>query len=112
MKRLHWNRRAVELDPLSAEAQFYVGVAALYAGRLEEAAAGFTKALELNPVYPSTMDFLRSASISPSRSRNRPSPKWIANRRSYWRLYGQALAYHALGRKKEADAALAELTRE
>jgi hypothetical protein len=27
-----------------------------------------------------------------------------------WRLYGQALAYHALGRKKESDAALAELT--
>jgi len=25
------------------------------------------------------------------------------------RLYGQALAYHALGRKKESDAALAEL---
>ena len=28
---------------------------------------------------------------------------------AYWRLYGQALAYHTLGRKKEADAALAEL---
>jgi hypothetical protein len=28
----------------------------------------------------------------------------------YWRLYGQALAYHTLGRKKEGDAALAELT--
>ena len=41
------NRRSVELDPLSAEAQFYLGVATLYAGRLEEAAAGFTKALEL-----------------------------------------------------------------
>ena len=27
----------------------------------------------------------------------------------YWRLYGQALAYHALGRKKDSDAALAEL---
>lgn len=25
-----------------------------------------------------------------------------------WRLHGLALAYHALGRKKEADAALAE----
>ena len=25
-----------------------------------------------------------------------------------WRMYGLALAYHALGRKKEADAALAE----
>ena len=25
-----------------------------------------------------------------------------------WRVYGLALAYHALGRKKESDAALAE----
>jgi tetratricopeptide (TPR) repeat protein len=28
-----------------------------------------------------------------------------------WRMYGLALAYHALGRKKEADAALAELVK-
>ncbi len=28
-----------------------------------------------------------------------------------WRRYGLALAYHALGRRKEADAALAEFAR-
>jgi hypothetical protein len=27
----------------------------------------------------------------------------------WWRLHGLALAYHAVGRKKESDAALAEL---
>jgi tetratricopeptide (TPR) repeat protein len=103
------NRRSVELDPLSAEAQLFLGIAALYAGRLEEAAAGFTKALELNPAYPSTRVFLGRVYLAQSHPQEalaemdlEPEP--------YWRLYGQALAYHTLGRKKEADAALAELT--
>jgi TolB-like protein/predicted Ser/Thr protein kinase/Tfp pilus assembly protein PilF len=102
------NRRSVELDPLSAEAQFFIGVAALYAGRLEEAAAGFRKALELNPAYPSTRAFLGRLYLAESHPQEalaemdrEPEP--------YWRLYGQALAYDALGRKKEGDAALAEL---
>jgi len=103
------NRRSVELDPLSAEAQLFLGIAALYAGRLEEAAAGFTKALELNPAYPSTRVFLGRVYLAQSHPQEalaemdlEPEP--------YWRLYGQALAYHTLGRKKESDAALAELT--
>jgi TolB-like protein/Tfp pilus assembly protein PilF len=102
------NRQAVALDPLSAEAQLFLGIAALYAGRLEEAAAGFTKALELNPVYPSTRAFLGRLYLAQSHPQEalaemdrEPEP--------YWRFYGQALAYHALGRKKEADAALTEL---
>jgi eukaryotic-like serine/threonine-protein kinase len=103
------NRRSVELDPLNAEAQLFVGVAALYAGQLHEAAAGFTKALELNPAYPSTRVFLGRLYLAQSHPHEglaemdrEPEP--------YWRLYGQALAYHTLGRKKEGDAALAELT--
>ena len=99
----------MELDPLSAEAQFYLGVTALYAGRLEEAAAGFTKALELNPAYPSTRVFLGRLYLAQSR----PQEALVEMDRepeAYWRLYGQALTYHTLGRKKEADAALTELT--
>jgi tetratricopeptide (TPR) repeat protein len=61
------NRRSVELDPLSAEAQYVLGVAALYAGRLEEAGAAFTKALELNPAYPSTRVFLGRLYLAQSR---------------------------------------------
>jgi tetratricopeptide (TPR) repeat protein len=103
------NRRSVELDPLSAEAQYVLGVAALYAGRLEEAGAAFTKALELNPAYPSTRVFLGRLYLAQSRPEEALAE---INRESepLWRLYGQALAYHTLGRKKEADAALAELT--
>jgi tetratricopeptide (TPR) repeat protein len=101
-------RRSVELDPLNAEAQFFVGVAALYAGRLEEAAVCFRKALELNPAYPSTRVFLGRVYLAQSHPQEALA-EMDREPESYWRLYGQALAHHALGRKKEADAALAEL---
>jgi tetratricopeptide (TPR) repeat protein len=103
------NRRSVELDPLSAEAQLYLGIAALYAGRLEEAAAGFRKALELNPAYPSTRVFLGRLYLAQSHPQEALA-EMDREPEAYWRLYGQALAYHTLGRKKEADAALTELT--
>jgi serine/threonine protein kinase/Tfp pilus assembly protein PilF len=102
------NRRSVELDPLSPETQFYLGVAALYAGRLDEAEAGFTKALQLNPMYPSARIFMGRLHLA----RSRPEQALTETARepeSYWRLYGQALAYHSLGRKAESDGALTEL---
>jgi tetratricopeptide (TPR) repeat protein len=103
------NRRSVGLDPLSAEAQYFVGVAALYAGRLEEAFAGFKAALDLNPAYPSTRVFLGRVHLARSHPQEALAEMELEPE-PYWRLYGQALAYHALGRKKESDAALAELT--
>ena len=101
-------RRSVELDPLSAEAQFFLGVPALYAGRLDEAAASFRKALELNPAYPSARVFLGRFYLAQSHPQQALA-EMDREPEIYWRLYGQALAYHALGRKKEGDAALAEL---
>jgi len=101
--------RSAELDPLSADAQCFLGIAALYAGRLEEAVAGFNKALELNPGYASARVFLGRVYLA----RSHPQEALTEMDREpelYWRLYGQALAHHALGRKKEAEAALAELT--
>ncbi len=101
------NRRAVELDPLSAASSSNRGHNAYDVGRLEEAAAAFKKALELNPgagihtglgkVYLAQSDPQRAL----AEMEREPEP--------FWRLQGQALAYHALGRKKESDAALAEL---
>ena len=103
------NRRSVELDPLNAEAQFFGGVFALYAGRLDEAAASFKKALELNPAYPSTRVFLGRVYLAQSHPEEALA-EMDREPEVYWRLYGQALAYHAMGRKREADAALAEMT--
>jgi len=102
------DRRAVELDPLSVPAHNTLGFAAYYAGRREEAAAALKKALELNPEFPGSHNSLGQVYLAQSHPQEalaemerEPEPEL--------RLQGQALAYHALGRKKESDVALAEL---
>jgi serine/threonine protein kinase/tetratricopeptide (TPR) repeat protein len=102
------DRRAIELDPLSVSAYIYLGEHAYLAGRLEEAAAAVTKALELNPVRPfshTLLGLVYLAQAHPQQAlaevEREPEPDF--------RLFDLALAYHSLGRKKESDAALAEL---
>jgi eukaryotic-like serine/threonine-protein kinase len=102
------DRRAVELDPLNVSAHIYLGEHAYRAGRLEEAAAAFKKALELNPERPFShtgLGMVYLAQAHPQEAlaeiEREPEPDF--------RLFGLALAYHAVGRKKESDAALAEL---
>jgi len=101
------DRRAVELDPLSVATHFNLGLHAYYAGRLEEAAAALKKALELNPDYPAAHTLLGKVYLAQAH----PQEALVEIERETepaWRLRGLALAYHALGRKKESDAALAE----
>jgi len=66
------------------------------------------KSLELNPEYPNSHYDLGQVYLAQAHPQEalaemerEPEPAL--------RLQGQALAYHALGRKKESDAALAEL---
>ena len=102
------DRRAVELDPLSVPAHNTLGLAAYYAGRREEAAAALKKAMELNREFPGSHNSLGQVYLAQAHPQEalaemerEPEPAL--------RLQGQALAYHALGRRKESDAALAEL---
>jgi len=101
------DRRAVALDPLNVSTHIYLGAHAYRAGRLEEAVAAFKKALELNPERPFShvgLGLVYLAQAHPQEAlaemEREPEP--------FWRQFGQALAYHALARKKESDAALAE----
>ncbi len=101
-------RRAVELDALSVPAHHTLGIQAYYAGRLQEAVVALKKALELNPENPAVHTalgrvYLAQAHPQEALAEMEQEPHPIL------RVYGLALAYHALGRKKEADAALAEL---
>jgi TolB-like protein/lipoprotein NlpI len=100
------NRRAIELDPLRVAGHNNLGLHAYYAGRWDEAEAAFRKALELNPQRPYAHFNLGRIYLARSKPeealaemQKEPEPVWGGQ--------GLALAYHALGKKKEADAALA-----
>ena len=101
------DRRAVELDPLRVATRGSLGSDAYSAGRLEEAAADFKKVLELNPESPGAHARLGEVYLAQAHPQEalaeierEPEPTR--------RLFGLALAYHALGRKAAADAALKE----
>ena len=53
-----YGARALELDPLSVAAHWFIGWGAIYAGRYDEAMAHFSKAAELDPNNPWTRWFL------------------------------------------------------
>jgi tetratricopeptide (TPR) repeat protein len=102
------SRRAVELDPLSLTTYNNLGVHASKAGRLDEAEAAWRKALELNPEYPNAHALLGQLDLA--RSNPTAALQEIEREKEpSWRRQGLALVYHALGTKKEADAALREL---
>jgi len=104
---LELGRRAVELDPLRAWSHQAVGLAALDAGRLEEAEKAVRKAVELAPENPDVRGTLVQVYLVQKRPQEALAE--VKRQRELWRrLYGLALAYHALGQKKESDAALAE----
>ena len=105
------SRRAVELDPLSVAAHSSLGFHAYRAGRMKEAAAALKKGLELNPEFPALHAFFGRVYLAQARPKEALA-EMNRETASTWRLYGLALAYHALGRKKEADVALAEYAAE
>jgi TolB-like protein/Flp pilus assembly protein TadD/predicted Ser/Thr protein kinase len=101
------DQRVVELDPLSTAGHFNLGYHALFAGRLAEAEAALRKALELNPEDTGSHNILGQVLLMHSNAAAALEQMEREKLPSGRRL-GLALAYHALGRKKEADAALAE----
>ncbi len=99
-------QRAVELDPLLPAGYYNLGSFEYYAGKLSNAEASFTKALELWPEYPVAHMWLGRVYLAQSKPevalvtiQKEPDPMW--------RTQGLALAYHALGKKREADKTLA-----
>jgi tetratricopeptide (TPR) repeat protein len=108
---LRLGRRAVELDPLGAASHFVHGRQALAAGSLGEAEAAFQKVLELNADFPGGRALLGRVCLE-ARKPEAALQQMEQEKEPLFRRIGLALAYHALGRKSEADAALAELIEE
>jgi eukaryotic-like serine/threonine-protein kinase len=102
------DKRGITLDPLSVSAESNLGMHELYAGRLDEAAAAFRKALELNPDFGSAHAFLGRVELRLGHAAA-ALQEMEREKDPFWRLYGLALAYHAMGERAEADSALREL---
>jgi tetratricopeptide (TPR) repeat protein len=105
---LQLDRRAVELDPLNAESWEFRGETEFSMGQLDEAAAYSKKALELSPdVWPGPI-LLSQIYVVQGRPQNAFAEIELI-RYDPARAFLYAVAYYALGRQKEADAALSEL---
>ena len=104
---LRLGRRAAALDPLRPATWGNLGYCAVRAGKWEESAAALRKALELTPERPNTHAHLGRILLAQSRPEEALTEIEL-DASPLWRMHGLALAYHALGRKKEADAALAQ----
>jgi tetratricopeptide (TPR) repeat protein len=105
---LQLSHRAVDLDPLNADSWENLGNIEYVMGHLDEAAAASKKALDLNPdVWPGA--FLLSQ-IYVMQGRPQDTLREIELvRYDSQRTLLYSIAYFALGREKESDAALREL---
>jgi len=105
---LQLSRRAVDLDPLNAESWESLAEKEFFAGHLDEAAAHARKALELSPdVWPG---HVLSSKIYLMQGRPKDAlPEIALVQYDSQRRFLSAMAYYAMGRQKESDAALREL---
>ena len=101
-------RRAVDLDPLNANSWESLGETEFWMGQLDEAAADSKKGLALSPDgFPGPMQ-LSQIYVMQGRPQD-ALPEIELVRYDPFRAFLYAIAYHALGRKKESDAALSNL---
>jgi TolB-like protein/DNA-binding winged helix-turn-helix (wHTH) protein len=105
---LRLNRRAVDLDPLNADSWEVLAETKFFMGQLDEAAADFKRAIELNPDLWNGHTLLSEIFVLQGRPQDAlPEIKLVHY--DLYRPFLYAITYHALGRKKESDAALTEL---
>jgi TolB-like protein/DNA-binding winged helix-turn-helix (wHTH) protein len=101
-------RRAVELDPLNARLRADLGQLEYWMGALDEAIADVKRSFELNQQGFGRIT-LAEMYVMQGRSQDALAEIEQLRTGSLFRLQLFAMAYHALGREKESDAALQEL---
>jgi len=105
---LRLDRRSVELDPLSGDSWESLAETEFFMAQLDEAATHAQKALELSPdVYPGRI-LVSEIYVMQGRPQNALTEIESAHYEPL-RAFPQAIAYYALRRQKESDAALSEL---
>ena len=103
-------QRLVERDPLSASAWASLGTLLTYRGRHDEAAAAFRRSLEIAPTNP-----IAQSLVSYNLALQHRGEESLAAAREVkeegWRLISEAVAFESMGRRPEAERAIAELKR-
>jgi serine/threonine-protein kinase len=102
------SQRAVELDPLLVSSHRNLGLYSYFAGRLDQARSALEKALELNPELRVAHTLLGRVYLAWSRP-EQALEQFHSEPHPAFRVFGLALAHHALGQEQEAQAALDEL---
>ena len=94
-------------DPVNVTALFYLGIHQRMAGRFDAAIASYRTVLSLAPGRGNTHAQLGNALLLKGDAPGALAE--IEQEKTSWILIGLPMAYHALGRKAESDAALKEL---
>src|SRR5262249_35884808 len=101
-------KQAIAFDPLRPRTYTFLGYQLYSMGRFEGAQAALQKSLELNP--QKGHDYVIRSQILLAQGRPQQALAEIEQEpREFWRLMGEALAYHALSRPLDSDAALKKL---
>jgi TolB-like protein/DNA-binding winged helix-turn-helix (wHTH) protein/Flp pilus assembly protein TadD len=101
-------QQAIALDPLRANYHLALGYGLYFVDRNAEALAALQKAQELNPRLSSL--HLTYCQVFLSQARWQSALDEADKEPGDWeKLFGQALAYHALGRRTESENALQKL---
>jgi len=99
---------ALALDPLNPNLNFYLSIVQLRRGRLAEAEAAIRRAIEISPT--SIFDHYILGQVLLARRQPETALAEMQKETSEMaRLGGSAIAYFALGRKADSDAALAQM---
>jgi tetratricopeptide (TPR) repeat protein len=102
------DHRAVDLDPLDANSWDFLAQTEFYMGQLDQAVTDSKKALELSPDSDFSYTLLSQIYIIQGRPQD-ALPEIEPVQPDVFNLFLYAIAYHALGREKDSDAALSEL---
>ena len=103
-------RYLVSRDPVNEQNHDRLAMVYLSAGRLDEALAEFRTVLALSPGFGSEHQYIGRILLLQGDAEGALAEMQKEPIES-WRLIGLVMAYHALGRKAESDAALDELIR-
>jgi len=104
---ISYSSQTILLDPLKPLYFMNLGSVQTYAGQLQEGIFSYKKALELDPRFQRAHMYQGRNYLLLGKPELALKEMQLENVEPY-KIFGLALAYHALGRKKEADEILKE----